>query len=73
MDLGLFQLDAAKHIGVSVCTITNWELGHTKPKVHYEPEIARFLEHVSHTDGGANGCRRADGLQLGSEPEPKQR
>jgi transcriptional regulator with XRE-family HTH domain len=51
MDLGLRQKDVARLLDVSVCTITNWELGHTSPTAHYALEIARFLEHVGHPDG----------------------
>jgi transcriptional regulator with XRE-family HTH domain len=44
MDLGLFQKDVAIQIGVSVCTITNWERGHTEPIARFLGPIRRFLD-----------------------------
>lgn len=49
MDLGLLQKDLAALVGVSVCTITNWELGRTQPKACYLVQIGRFLGAKSST------------------------
>lgn len=59
MDRGLRQKDVARGIGVSVCTITNWELGRTTPMAHYAPEIARFLGLVD-DPGGESPCLARD-------------
>jgi transcriptional regulator with XRE-family HTH domain len=42
-DRGLLQRDVAKRIGVSECTIYNWERNATSPQVHQLPGIIRFL------------------------------
>ena len=47
MDLGLLQKEAGTFMGVSVCKIMSWELGHTKPRTGYALEIARFLQSTS--------------------------
>lgn len=44
MDLGLFQKDVAKIIGVATDTITPWEKGRTKPGKRLLPKIEKFLE-----------------------------
>lgn len=46
LDLGLFQKEVAKHIGVTTDTITNWELNRTEPEVRYLPTIIDFLGYV---------------------------
>ena len=44
MDLGLFQRDVARMIGVSTDTITNWEKGRTKPGSGNLTRIVQFLD-----------------------------
>jgi DNA-binding XRE family transcriptional regulator len=44
MDMGLFQKDVAKIIGVSTDTIINWEKGRTKPCRKNTRKIGLFLE-----------------------------
>ncbi|MGB7055174.1 MAG: helix-turn-helix transcriptional regulator [bacterium] len=44
MDLGLFQKDVARMIGVSTDTITLWEKGRTKPCRKNTGKIELFLE-----------------------------
>lgn len=39
----LFQKDLATAIGVTVPTITNWEVGRTEPELRHMPAIIRFL------------------------------
>ena len=43
MDMGLFQKDVARMIGVSTDTITNWEKGRTKPCRNSELKSEQFL------------------------------
>jgi DNA-binding XRE family transcriptional regulator len=43
MDMGLFQKDVARVIGVSTDTITNWEKGRTKSSKNNLERIIRFL------------------------------
>jgi transcriptional regulator with XRE-family HTH domain len=57
MDLGLFQKDVAKHLGVNVCTITNWELGHTRPDAGFLDPIRQFLDFEPET--GSRERRRS--------------
>ena len=44
MDMGLFQKDIARIIGISTDTITNWEKGRTEPNNDNMLQIQRFLE-----------------------------
>jgi len=44
MDMGLFQRDVARIIGVSVDTITNWEKGRTRPSRYSMLKIHQFLK-----------------------------
>jgi DNA-binding transcriptional regulator YiaG len=44
MDMGLFQKDVAKLIGVSTDTVTNWEKGRTKPTKDNMLKIQHLLE-----------------------------
>ena len=46
MDRGLCQKHVAKLMGVSICSITNWELNRGEPEVRYIPEIIKFLGYV---------------------------
>jgi len=43
MDMGLYQKDVARIIGVSTDTITNWEKGRTKPCRKNTSKIEQFL------------------------------
>jgi transcriptional regulator with XRE-family HTH domain len=43
IDLGLLQREVAELIGVTTLTITNWELGRTKPGARSLPGLLRFL------------------------------
>jgi DNA-binding XRE family transcriptional regulator len=43
MDLKLFQRDVAGIIGVTECTINNWENGEINPETKYIPKIIDFL------------------------------
>jgi len=43
MDMGLFQRDVARIIGVSTDTVTNWEKGRTKPCRGNLRKIQEFL------------------------------
>ena len=46
LDLGLWQKQVAEQIGVTTCTITNWELNRTEPEIRYYPPIIDFLSYV---------------------------
>lgn len=37
-------MEAALTMGVDQATVTNWELGHTRPARRFLPAIKRFLE-----------------------------
>ena len=43
LDLGLFQKDVAKRIGVSTDTITNWEKRRSNPTLRVWPIVIGFL------------------------------
>ncbi len=43
LDRALSQPEVAKQIGVQTESITNWELGHSKPQVHHNPKIEQYL------------------------------
>jgi DNA-binding transcriptional regulator YiaG len=43
MDMGLFQKDVAKFVGVVTDTVTNWEQGRRKPCKRYLKGIRQFL------------------------------
>lgn len=43
MDMGLFQKDVARIIGVSTDTVTYWEKGRVKPSKKNLPRIKQFL------------------------------
>lgn len=43
LDLGLTQKEAAKHLGVTSFTVTNWERGLRSPSIQYVPAIRQFL------------------------------
>jgi DNA-binding XRE family transcriptional regulator len=44
LDMGLFQEDVAKIIGVDVNTVTNWEKGRFKPCKECLGKVMEFLE-----------------------------
>jgi transcriptional regulator with XRE-family HTH domain len=50
LDLGLFQKEVAKQIGVTNCTIQYWENNKVSPAVRFTPRINEFLGHDP-TDG----------------------
>lgn len=41
--LGLTQQELAEHLGVTVQTLRNWELGHSRPGLRQTPQAADFL------------------------------
>ena len=43
LELGLYQRQVAKVIGVDECTITNWEMNRTRPTLRTIPTIIEFL------------------------------
>ena len=43
MDLGLFQKDVARFVGVATDTVTLWEKGRTKPNEIHLRKIQEFL------------------------------
>ena len=43
LDLGLFQKQVAKFIGVTTSTVTNWEKNRNKPECKHYPKITDFL------------------------------
>ena len=51
LDLGLFQKEVAKRVGVTTDTITNWELNRTEPEIQYLPKIIDFLGYVPFSTG----------------------
>ena len=44
MDLGLFQKDVARFVGVKTDTVTNWEKGRTIPNKKHQMKLQKFLE-----------------------------
>jgi DNA-binding transcriptional regulator YiaG len=44
MDMGLFQKDVARIIGVSTDTVVNWEKGRTKPSRNSLDRITQLLD-----------------------------
>lgn len=46
LDLGLYQSQVAKQLGVDETTIVNWEKGRTHPADRYFPRIVAFLGYV---------------------------
>jgi transcriptional regulator with XRE-family HTH domain len=43
LDLGLLQAAVGSQIGVTACTVKNWELGHNSPETRHLPAIHEFL------------------------------
>jgi len=52
MDMGLFQKDIAKIIGVSTDTITYWEKGRTHPTKQNLEKVIDFLNKQDHNANG---------------------
>ena len=52
LDLGLLQKEVAQHLGVDTNSVTNWEKGHTSPRLHLVPRIIEFLGHVPFSGEG---------------------
>ena len=46
LDLGLYQKDVARIIGVTTDTITYWEKGRAEPGIRYMPRIVDFLGYI---------------------------
>ncbi|MGB3478107.1 MAG: helix-turn-helix transcriptional regulator [bacterium] len=44
MDLGLFQKDVARFVGVVTDTVTLWEKGRKEPSKRYLKRIEQFLK-----------------------------
>ena len=51
LDLGLWQKEVAKQIGVTTTTITNWELNRCEPEIRLYPAIIKFLGYVPFSPG----------------------
>jgi DNA-binding XRE family transcriptional regulator len=45
MELGLFQKQAAKLLGVGSSTVLGWEKGKNEPQIEHLPAILRFLDY----------------------------
>ena len=45
LDLGLFQRQVARQLGVNETTIHNWEVGATQPGISCVPKIIEFLSY----------------------------
>jgi DNA-binding XRE family transcriptional regulator len=43
LQLGLYQKDIAKQIGVTLFSIVHWETGFSQPMTRYLPMIIKFL------------------------------
>jgi DNA-binding transcriptional regulator YiaG len=66
MELGLFQRDVAKRLGIGVFTYLTWEKGRKKPFSRYWPRIIDFLGHDPSPDCQTLGERiTVKRLQLG--------
>ena len=46
LDLGLQQKDVARQLGVTVNTVTSWEVNRSEPALWFVPRILRFLGYV---------------------------
>ena len=51
LDLGLFQKDVAQQLGVDTASVTNWEKGHTSPRLPLIPRVTEFLGYVPFSAG----------------------
>ena len=52
LDLGLLQKEVAQRLGVDTASVTNWEKGHTSPRLHLIPRIIEFLGNVPFSGEG---------------------
>ena len=43
LDLGLTQRDVANKLGVTECTIWNWEANYSSPQLRFIPKVVAFL------------------------------
>ncbi|MBL8206843.1 MAG: helix-turn-helix domain-containing protein [Blastocatellia bacterium] len=43
LDWGITQEQAGVIFGVTECSVTNWELGHSEPEIRYYPMIIEFI------------------------------
>ena len=43
LDLGLYQKDVARQLGVKTETVTNWEKNYTSPQLYLIPRVITFL------------------------------
>lgn len=70
LDLNLYQKDVAKILGVTTCTVTNWEKNRGGSAVRDIPKIASFLgydpltESVSTIGQKIKQCRRRQSLSI---------
>lgn len=67
LDLELPQLALAQRLGVTACTVKNWELDHTSPTTRYLPAVIDFLGYQPNEPGRSfaetlRHHRRAAGL-----------
>jgi transcriptional regulator with XRE-family HTH domain len=74
LDLGLLQREVAERFGANQCSVTNWELGRTKPALRFLPAIVRFLGYVPFPPGETlaerlTTARKARGLSATLPPE----
>ena len=51
LELGLLQREVAERLGVSHCTVTNWELNRTSPAIRLMPGIIRLIGYVPVASG----------------------
>jgi transcriptional regulator with XRE-family HTH domain len=67
MDRGLRQQDVARLVGATTQTVTNWELGRTRPEPRHLPKILTFLGYDPRPQGESLGerlRRKREGLGL---------
>jgi transcriptional regulator with XRE-family HTH domain len=43
LDVGLFQKDVARQLGVKTETVTNWEKNYTSPQLYLIPRVTAYL------------------------------
>jgi transcriptional regulator with XRE-family HTH domain len=70
LDLGLFQKDVARQIGVTEESVYNWETNRTEPEVRLIPRIIEFLGYTPYDATWSFGQRlRAIRTALGLSQE----
>jgi transcriptional regulator with XRE-family HTH domain len=57
MDRGLWQEHVAKEMGVSVATVINWEMNHTRVATRFLPKVVAFLGYDPREKSGQIGDR----------------